>query len=473
MSKLRNASKRLLLDVTIASSVDDQTGIQRVVRNICQESQYAAKELGCVCVPVVCHGSHLVAVGFDGRRRWDERLFSSLVNGWMSAQYRIAKFAATFKSGADQTYLKFLSRLRKLFLPKTPLRWLSNQYYRLTGQQIKFDDNDILVLLDASWNLPVEELLRSAKQSGANIATVIYDLIPVNYPQFHHESLRRIFVNWLNIVIERSDFFVGISETVSKELETYALQQNDLLNSKSFNHFRLGADFFKDKREAENQTQSNCDEAALNSIADKLCKGQNQLHDFYLAVGTLEPRKNHSHLLDAFDRHWNQYPDSQLLIAGKVGWMCDELIDRINNHPQLGTSLFLLEDATDVELSWLYRNGRALIFPSIVEGFGLPIVEALQNGLPVIASDTPIHREVGGEHCTYFDLSSAQNLSTVLSDVETSRLDLITPDNYQPSGWRESCLELLTKIASHFDRPEETQKKQSANMDERKQRNAA
>ena len=245
MSQLRNDSKRLLLDVTIASSVDDQTGIQRVVRNICQESQYAAKELGCVCVPVVCHGPHLVAVGFDGRRRWDERLFSSLVNGWMSAQYRIAKSAATFKSGADQTYLKFLSRLRKLFLPKTPLRWLSNQYYRLTGQQIKFDDDDILVLLDASWNLPVAELLSSAKQSGANIATVIYDLIPVNYPQFHHESLRRIFVNWLNIVIERSDFFVGISETVSKELAAYASQQNDHLNSKSFGHFRLGADFFK------------------------------------------------------------------------------------------------------------------------------------------------------------------------------------------------------------------------------------
>ncbi len=473
MSKVRNGSKRLLLDVTIASSVDDQTGIQRVVRNICQESQDAAKELGCDCVPVVCHGPHLVAVGFDGRRRWDERLFSSLMNGWMSAHRQIAKSAATVKSGADNTYLKFLSRLRKLFLPKTPLRWLSNHYYRLTGQQVKFENDDILILLDASWNIPIDELLKSAKRSGVDVATVIYDLIPVNHPQFHHESLRCIFANWLSIVIERSDFFIGISETVTKELSAYASHRNDRLNSKSFGHFRLGADFLSDKCELENQTKSNRDALPSRSIAKKLRTGPNQLKDFYLAVGTIEPRKNHALLLDAFDKHWNQYPDSQLMIAGKIGWMCENLTERIKNHPQYGTSLFLLEDATDIELSWLYRNGRALIFPSIVEGFGLPIVEALQNGLPVIASDTPIHREVGGDHCTYFDLSSSENLSTILFDVETSQLDLITPKNFQPCGWRESCRELLTKIVSHFDRSETTPNNESVNMDKPKQRNAA
>lgn len=473
MNNVPQNRKRILLDISIASSVSDQTGIQRVVRNICRESKSVADELDSICIPVVCHGQQLVAVGFDGRRRWDERFFASIRNGWMSAHRGIAKCVSLLKSGADQTYLHFLSRLRKLFLPKTPLRWLGNQYYRLTGQQIKFREGDVLVLLDASWNLPIEDLLTSASNSGVGIATVIYDLIPINHPQFHQESLRRIFASWLKIVTDRSDFFIGISETVSKELTAFASQRNDRLDSKSFDHFRLGADFSSSTSELQGKMNTHdCDRAQLG-IARKLQIKQNQLQNFYLAVGTIEPRKNHRLLLDAFDEHWNRHPAAQLLIAGKVGWMCEELVERIKSHPQFGISLFLLEDGSDNELSWLYQNGRALIFPSFVEGFGLPIVEALQNGLPVIASDTPIHREVGMNHCVYFDVSSPEDLVNILSDVEESRSVLNPPSDYQSTSWRESCQELLTKIVNYFDQKDAAASDHRINADETHQRSAA
>lgn len=471
MTKTLPAAKRILLDVTIASSVNDLTGIQRVVRNICRESQVIADDIAMTCIPVVCHGQHLVSVGFDGRRRWDERIFASLGNGWMSFHRSVAKVVSKLYDGAGQAYLKSLSRLRKLLLPKTPLRWISNQYYRLTGQQIKFKEGDIFVLLDASWNLPIEELLNSAKRSSVHIATVIYDLIPINHPQFHDENLRRVFATWLNIVVEHSDFFIGISETVSNEVEEYAKGRNEQLDPNCFRSFRLGSDFAA--RQSEISTKKMVTAGPEESIAGKLGIKSKHLQDFYLSVGTIEPRKNHRLLLDAFDKHWKQNRQSQLLIAGKIGWMCEELVARIKAHPQFGIALFLLEDATDAELTWLYQHGRALVFPSIVEGFGLPIVEALQNGLPVIASDTPIHREVGADNCVYFDLSDAGNLTKILADIESSKLIMESSENYQATSWEKSCRELLTKIVKHFEQKEaESRENQTADIQFNQQRAA-
>lgn len=472
MKKNPQTAKRILIDVTIASSVKDLTGIQRVVRSICRESQAIADEIAVTCIPVVCHGQHLVSVGFDGRRRWDERIFASLGNGWMSFHRSVAKIASKLNAKADQAYLKFLSRLRKLFLPKTPLRWISNQYYRLTGQQIKFKEGDVFVLLDASWNLPIEELLHSAKRSGVHIATVIYDLIPINHPQFHDENLRRVFANWLNTVVQRSDLFVGISETVAKEVKEYATGRNERLQSDCFQSFRLGSDFNTHLNELPNKREA-VGGTSEDSIAAKLKIKSKHLRNFYLSVGTIEPRKNHRLLLDAFDKHWVQNPQSQLLIAGKVGWMCEELVARIKTHSQFGLSLFLLEDASDVELTWLYQHGRALIFPSIVEGFGLPIVESLQNGLPVIASDTPIHREVGTDNCVYFDLSNADNLTKILADIESSNLIMKSTESYQATSWEKSCRELLTKIVEHFEQKEaKSRGKQSTDIQFNQQRAA-
>ena len=87
----------------------------------------------------------------------------------------------------------------------------------------------------------------------------------------------------------------------------------------------------------------------------------------------IAPHKNHDFLLDAFDLVWNRSPQTRLLIVGKPGWRCDNTLKRITHHPAFGTSLRLLADLNDAEMVRCYQGCRALVAPSLVEGFGLTL----------------------------------------------------------------------------------------------------
>ena len=438
----RQTRRRLLLDVTIAATTNLNTGIQRVVRNIARESESVSRELGIDCVPVVCSAGSLSPVGFDGRPRLDERCFRKLAALWMAGHQTLAGGLSRIKKGAGEKYLSLLSRLRKLLVPKTVIRSFSRTYRKLTGQSVQLQPNDILVLLDASWDLPLAKLLDAAETAGAGVATVVYDLIPVRYPNFHQQQLRTVFSDWLQQVTQRSDFMIGISRTVREDLLKYAGELASgtpaipAPESHRFESFRLGADFAG--------RVPSCPAPASERTGDRLEKG-----NFYLAVGTIEPRKNHTFLLDAFDRIWQKNEDIHLAIAGKVGWMCEGIAERIRRHPLRNRCLHFIEEASDTELNWLYENGKALVFPSIVEGFGLPIVEAFHHRLPVLASDTPIHREVAGDQANFFKLDEPGSLVHAIEEIESGK-ELIRP-NAHITSWEESCREFLSKICRHFE----------------------
>ena len=169
----------------------------------------------------------------------------------------------------------------------------------------------------------------------------------------------------------------------------------------------------------------------------------------YISVGTIEPRKNHWYLLDAFDLAWTQGADVRLCILGKKGWKCDHVLERIKRHRQLGRRLFMFNDLSDGELKHCYGKARAVILPSLAEGFGLPVVEALSLGCRVWASDIPVLREVGGGYCLYFDLGSPQSLTELI--IKDERGELEEPSRSLAEfcwpDWQESCRELLQKIS--------------------------
>jgi alpha-1,2-rhamnosyltransferase len=168
----------------------------------------------------------------------------------------------------------------------------------------------------------------------------------------------------------------------------------------------------------------------------------------FIAVGTIEPRKNHHYLLDAFDLVWQECPDTGLCIIGTIGWLGEQVMHRIRTHPQYKHNLFMFNRMSDAELDYYYRHSKALIFPSLAEGFGLPIVEALHYGLPVFASDIPIHREVGKDFCTYFDIRDPDCLAKIIIDIEkTGTLPHARSNKeYKPTTWKDSCEELFTQV---------------------------
>jgi glycosyltransferase involved in cell wall biosynthesis len=132
----------------------------------------------------------------------------------------------------------------------------------------------------------------------------------------------------------------------------------------------------------------------------------------FLTVGTLEPRKGHRQTLAAFELLWAQNKDVNLVFVGKKGWMVDDLSTLINNHTELGKRLFWLDGISDEYLGHIYAASTCLLSASEGEGFGLPLIEAAKQHIPVLARDLPVFREVAGNHAFYFSGLAPQNLAT-------------------------------------------------------------
>jgi glycosyltransferase involved in cell wall biosynthesis len=117
----------------------------------------------------------------------------------------------------------------------------------------------------------------------------------------------------------------------------------------------------------------------------------------FVVLGTIEARKNHLILLqlwkDLIGRLGPKTP--RLLIIGQRGWECEEVFTLLDRDETLRSAVEELGDCSDEAMMGHLANARALLFPSLVEGYGLPLVEALQVGTPVIASDLPVFREIG------------------------------------------------------------------------------
>jgi glycosyltransferase involved in cell wall biosynthesis len=119
---------------------------------------------------------------------------------------------------------------------------------------------------------------------------------------------------------------------------------------------------------------------------------------FFLMVGTIEPRKNHVTVINAFGRYLHQYPDAaeRLVLAGSPGWLYGPVFDAVR-HLGLESRVLRVGHIDAGRLQWLYRGARALLFASVYEGFGIPVVEAFALDCPVIASNIPAVLEVAGE----------------------------------------------------------------------------
>jgi glycosyltransferase involved in cell wall biosynthesis len=103
-------------------------------------------------------------------------------------------------------------------------------------------------------------------------------------------------------------------------------------------------------------------------------------------------------------------------MVGKEGWMVEQLAARLKEHPEKGKRLFWLAGISDEMLLKLYAGASALLAPSEGEGFGLPLIEAAQHDIPIIARSIPVFREVAGEHAYYFDGLQADDLARAVTD---------------------------------------------------------
>ncbi|BAL22582.1 glycosyltransferase family 1 protein [Azoarcus sp. KH32C] len=165
---------------------------------------------------------------------------------------------------------------------------------------------------------------------------------------------------------------------------------------------------------------------------------------YFVILGTIEPRKNHLLLLQLW-RHLVEVMGEdapRLVVIGQRGWECEQVVDQLDRCEHLRD--FVIEKArcTDVELATWLHHARALLFPSFAEGFGIPLVEALMLGVPVIASDLPVFREIAEDIPEYLDPIDGLGWKRMI-------LDYVEPDSprrraqcermtgYAPPTWDE------------------------------------
>jgi len=271
---------------------------------------------------------------------------------------------------------------------------------------IRPNNRDTLILIDSGWAMlpEYEKMLHSVSPSGLRIVSVIYDLIPLQLPEVVDPYNALAFRNWLNLLLPYSHQFACISEAVADDLRSFLAEpQNAAFAQIPVSAFHLGA-----SGEEMNPLPPKHLSSRVKTFAESA-------ENTFLMVGTLEPRKGYDCCLEAFEKLIETGADASLCIVGKYGWSAENTRRKIVTHPEFGRRLFWMEGVDDAELTGLYSSSDCLIAASLAEGFGLPLVEAAQRGIPIICSDLPVFREVCGEHATYFKCNDPSDLVHVWS----------------------------------------------------------
>jgi len=271
------------------------------------------------------------------------------------------------------------------------------------------------------------------KARGVKIAVCYQDLIPIMWPQYAALETVCSFLGYMTACVTYGDLFISSTRTNIEYLQDF-MRQIGVENPAPCAVSWLGTDF-------KGRQQGYRPGKRLEEIAGK--------GKYLLMVGTVEPRKNHRLVLDAMDRElfargW------QMVIAGRQGWNVEETAERIRSHSELGKQLHWIEDATDGDVEYLYAHSRFVVFPSLTEGFGLPIVEAMGRGIPVLSSDHPVMREVGGDYCRYFSPKDPQSLIDVLEQTDPDSVYgqmRETLRDYKAVGWEQVADRIGTAVA--------------------------
>lgn len=182
----------------------------------------------------------------------------------------------------------------------------------------------------------------------------------------------------------------------------------------------------------------------IQSPADALPDLQNK--QFIMYVGRPTPHKNLERLLEAFALLHPSHPSLHLVLAGRTDKNYESIARLVQ---QKGTKNIIFTDyISDGQLRWLYENCAAYVFPSLSEGFGLPGLEAMQHGAPVVSSDATCLPEVYGEAAHYFDPTNAQTMADAINEVLTDkdlRLELVAAGHLkaQEYSWRRMAKQTL------------------------------
>lgn len=253
---------------------------------------------------------------------------------------------------------------------------------------------DILLGLDfcRAYHAQLDAALAGFRAAGALVVLLVHDVLPLQHPEWFPEPVSQDYEAWLRVLAHRSDAALCISMESARSLSTQLEARGLPLPRLGQHVIGLGSD-------------------GLIPGAPSLPARPVSMPAQVLVVGTIEPRKGHAQILDAFEQLWQQNVQVELTIAGKAGWMTEPLLERIRCHPMLGTKLRWLSAPDDLSLFDAYVSADLVLMASNGEGFGLPIAEGAWAGCDLLVRDIPVFRETAGPGANYFEGNDGSSLA--------------------------------------------------------------
>lgn len=295
---------------------------------------------------------------------------------------------------------------------------------------------DVLLSIGATWCLPgYAEAAALARSRGVRIVRMVYDMIPTIKPQWLEPCNSQAITLWVRELLSASDHVLTISEFSRQEIERYC--QECRFETPPLTVVRLG-DVLGDGARAATP-------AALPRFAPT--------RPFFLCVSTLDVRKNHRLLYDAWThlaaRRGEDCPD--LVCIGLPHLYVADLLREIGQDRSVNRHIHVLHGIEDSELDWYYKNCESTIYPSKYEGWGLPVAESLGHGRMCLASNTSSIPEISSNLPEFFDPFDVHRLVTLVERVlddpawvqhreETIRTE------FRPTEWRETAAQVLAAI---------------------------
>ncbi len=277
--------------------------------------------------------------------------------------------------------------------------------------RIKLDKNPDIFHLTTPWPIKIP---------GVKTVVTIHDLIPLKVP-FTTLDMKDHFYHLFKWATETADLILSVSEHTKQDImEIYGVPEEKI---------KVTYQSYKGR-----DVEVSMDDATVYLNSKKLVAEK-----YILFVGNIEPKKNIKQLIKAFAYIKKGY---KLAIVGHKAWMSKTQLNGLKSYLKR-REYVMLDYVTEEELAMLYSNAFCMVFPSLYEGFGLPVLEAMQNGCPVICSDRSSLPEVGGDAVLYVNpykysdirvqldkLINSPKLRLEMIEKGKQRVEFFSPENY-------------------------------------------
>lgn len=222
------------------------------------------------------------------------------------------------------------------------------------------------------FGLEQPRLLDRLAASGVRTVAMVHDLIPIAHPEYCSPSALGWHLTRIDALLEHADLVITNSASTADELTAFAARTGRRAPPMCVAPLGLEPSFHAPPE---------------HGLGER---------PYFVCVGTIEPRKNVTLLLTLWRRLAERMGDATppLVLAGQRGWEAEAIVDHLDRSPPVRRFVHEINGLGDVELAKLVAGATALLSPSFMEGFNLPVAEALSMGTPVIASDIAVHREL-------------------------------------------------------------------------------